>query len=157
MNLNIYGNGNYNGKSIAFPSAFIDDSLSQNILYYCYDSAVTIEDLSKLCGVPAYYIEERIDNLLKREAMIERVKGKYRTDFMIWSDKYGIYCEENAETALMPIMEQLIEAINKIASDASKIDFYKAEKSSQDLWYLYGIMAFAFISRKYCKLPYTKS
>ena len=154
MKLNIYGNGNYNGITIPFPSVFIDDSLSQNILYYCYDDAMTIEELAKYCGVPTYYIEERVDNLLKREAIIEQSKGKYRTDFIIWSDKYGIYCEENAEKILMPIMEQLIEAIDKIALEASKIDFYKAEKSNQDLWYLYGIMAFSFISRKYCKLPF---
>lgn len=154
MHLDIYGNGNYDGKTISFPSEFIDDSLSQNILYYCYDDAMTIEELAKYCGVPAYYIEERVNNLIKREAMIEQVKGKYRTDFLIWSDKYGIYCEENAEKALMPIMDKLIAAIDDIALDASKIDFYKAEKSDHDLWYLYGIMAFAYISRKYCTLPY---
>ncbi len=154
ISINIYGNGNYNGRSILFPSVFIDDSLLQNILYYCYDTAMTIEELTKFCGVPAYYIEERIDNLLKREAIIEQVKGKYRTDFILWSDKYGIYCEENAEKVLMPIMDRLIMALDKIALDADKIDFYKAEKRNQDLWYLYGIMAFSFISKKYCELPY---
>ncbi len=154
MNIGIYGNGNYNGKTIPFPSVFIDDSLSQNILYYCYDDAMTVEELAKYCSVPAYYIEERVDNLLKREAIVEQSKGKYRTDFVIWSDKYGIYCEENAEKALMPVMDRMIAALDAIASDAGKIDFYKAEKSASDLWYLYGIMAFAHISRKYCKLPY---
>lgn len=63
MNIDIYGSGNYNGDTIPFPSAFINDALSQNILYYCYDEAHTVEELSKLCGVPAYYIEERIENL----------------------------------------------------------------------------------------------
>ena len=43
----------------------------------------------KLCGVPAYYVEERVDNLVKRNAVLETVKGKYQTNFIIWSDKYG--------------------------------------------------------------------
>ena len=76
-----------------------------------------------MCGVPAYYIEERIGILLKREAVIEVSKGKYRTDFIIWSNKYGINCEENAEKALMPIMEQLLEALLNIAKEAAKNPF----------------------------------
>ncbi len=154
MKLNIYGNGNYNGKTIPFPTVYIDDALSQNILYYCYEQPNNVEELAKVCGVPAYYIEERIENLLKREAIIEVSKGKYQTDFIIWSDKYGIYCEENAEKALMPIMEELIKALDSIAEEAARIDFYKAEKSEADLFYLYGVMSFSYASEHYCKLPY---
>ena len=154
MWLDIYGNGNYNGKTIPFPTVYIDDALSQNILYYCYEQANSIEELAKLCGVPAYYIEERIQNLLKREAIIEVSKGKYQTDFVIWSDKYGIYCEESAEKALMPIMEKLLKALDGIAKEAAAIDFYKAEKSEADLFYLYGVMAFSYASWRYNSLPY---
>lgn len=154
MELNIYGNGNYDGKSIPFPTVYIDDELSQNILYYCYEQSNSVEELAKACGVPAYYIEERIENLLKREAIIEVSKGKYRTDFIIWSDKYGIYCEENAEKVLMPMMAELLKALDGIAKEAAKIGFYKAEKSEDDLFYLYGVMAFSYASAHYCKLPY---
>lgn len=154
LKLNIYGNGDYNGKTIPFPTVYIDDALSQNILYYCYEQSNGIEELAKLCGVPAYYIEERIENLLKREAVIETAKGKYQTDFIIWSDEYGIYCEENAEKALMPIMDELLKALESIAKEAARIDFYKAEKSEDDLFYLYGVMAFSYASEHYCKLPY---
>lgn len=153
MNIGIYGSGNYNGSSKPFPSAFINDALSQNILYYCYEKPNTVEGLSKLCGVPAYYIEDRINNLLYREAVIEVTKGKFQTDFVIWSDKYGIYCEENAENALMPIMDDLIDALKRISKEAMKIDFYKAGKND-DLFYLFGAMAFDYASRKYCSLPY---
>ena len=154
MKLNIYGNGNYNGKSIPFPTVYIDDALSQNILYYCYEEASSVEKLAKICGVPAYYVEERIDNLLKRDALVETTKGKYQTDFIIWSDKYGIYCEEHAEKELLPIMDELYAALNSIAEEANMIDFYKADKCENDLWYLYGVMAFAYTSERYCKLPY---
>jgi len=155
MKLDIYGNGNYDGVTIPFPDKYIDDALSQNILYYSYEKPATVEELAKLCGVPAYYIEDRIDNLLKREAVIEVSKGRYQTDFIIWSDKYGAFCEENAEKALLPIMEKLIDAIKEVAKEVAKIDFYKAEKSEADLLYLYGILAFDYLSKHYCTLPFT--
>ncbi len=154
MRLDIYGNGNYDGKTIPFPSVYINDALSQNILYYCYEQPKDIEALAKLCGVPAYYIEDRMQNLLYREAIIEISKGKYQTGFIIWSDKYGIYCEENAETVLMPIMDRLLKALDNIAKKAAEIDFFKAGKSESDLFYLYGVMAFAYASEHYSKLPY---
>ena len=154
MRLDIYGSGDYNGKTIPFPDVYINDALSQNILYYCYEQAKGIEELAKLCGVPAYYIEERIGNLLKREAVIEVSKGKYQTDFIIWSDKYGIYCEENAEKSLMPVMERMLKALDNIAEKAADIDFYRAEKRESDLYYLYGVMAFVYASKHYCKLKF---
>ena len=144
----------YDGKRKPFPSVYIDDALSQNILYYSYEKSCTVEELAKLCGVPAYYIEDRIVHLLKYEALIETTKGKYQTDFIIWSDKYGIYCEENAEKALMPIMDDLLTALKEISRQAMKLDFYKAEKSETDLFYLFGVLAFSYASTKYCSLPY---
>ena len=154
MSIGIYGSGDYDGKRIPFPDVYIKDALSQNILYYSYEKPCTVEELAKLCGVPAYYVEDSLRNLLKREAIIEPAKGKYQTDFIIWSDKYGIYCEENAEKALMPIMDNLLSALRKITKEAMKIDFYKADKSENDLLYLFGVLAFAYVGKKYCSLPF---
>lgn len=141
--IDIFGGGNYNGAEIPFPSAYINDALSQNILYHCYEEPQTIESLSKLCGVPAYYIEERVLNLLNREAVIEPVKGKYQTDFIIWQDKHGKYCEENAASTIMPIMNKMIDALKALSADAMKLDFYKAARTETDLFYIFGIMAFS--------------
>lgn len=155
LHLGINGCGNYDGKTIPFPTVYINDALSHNILYYCYEEKHGVEELAKLCGVPAYYIEERLNNLLKREALIEVTKGKYQTNFIILSDKHGAYCEENAEKALMPVMDRLLDALDCIAREAAKIDFYKAGKSADDLYYLYGVMAFCHMHERCCKLPYT--
>ena len=154
MKVDIYGNGNYDGIKVPFPSVYVNDALSQNILYYCYEQPNGVENLAKACGVPAYYIEERVENLLKREAVKEVSKGRYQTDFIIWSDKHGIYCEENAEKALMPMMDKLLGALGGISRETAGIDFYKAEKSEEDLFYLYGAMAFSYASEHYCRLPY---
>lgn len=154
MRLDIYGSGNYDGKERPFPDAFINDALSQNILYNCYEVPKSIEELAKLCGVPAYYIEERMENLKKRCAVIEPVKGKYQTDFIIWTDKYGKYCEENARKQLMPMMKQLTSALERLYEETEKIDFYRAEKSPEELKFLYGVMAFEYLSKKYSRLGY---
>lgn len=154
LRLDIYGQGNYDGKTVPFPTAYIDDALSQNILFYCYEKALSVEELAKLCGVAAYYVEERIDNLMKRDAVIEPVKGKYRTNFIIWSDKHGMYCEEYAEKTLTPVMDRLLTALKNIAEEANQLDFYKADKCENDLFYLYGAMAFAYARERYCTLPY---
>lgn len=156
LRLDIYGSGDYNGTTRPFPTAYIDDALSQNILYYCYEKPCGIEELAKLCGVPAYYIEDRMENLVNRQAVTEASRGKYQTAFIIWSDKYGIYCEENGEKALLPIMNELLTALKEIAKEAGKIDFYKAGKSEKDLFYLYGCMAFEYVSRHYGRLPYPR-
>ena len=126
MTIDIYGNGDYDGKKKPFPTVYIDDALSQNILYYAYEKPCTAEELAKLCGVPAYYIEDKIRHLLKYEALTEISRGKYQTDFIIWSDKYAIYCEENAEKALLPIMDDLLAALKNITQQAMKLEIGRA-------------------------------
>lgn len=154
MHISIYGTGEYDGKMTPFPDAYINDALSQSILFYSYEKPATVEELARLCGVPAYYVEDRVENLLKREAVMEVSKGRYQTDFIIWSDKHGIFCEEHAQKALRPIMAPLVDAIKALAGEAAGIDFYRAGKSESDLLYLYGMLAFDDCSRRYCTLPY---
>lgn len=155
MRIDIYGGGNY-GKTQPFPDVYINDALSQNILYHCYESPKGIEELAKLCGVPAYYIEERVENLVDKCAVIQPVKGKYQTDFIIWMDKYGKYCEENARKAMMPIMDRLVEALEKLYKRAEAMDFYRAGKSEEELKFLYGVMAFDYLGGKYKWMDYPR-
>ncbi len=154
LQIDITGNGEYDGKRIPFPSAYIDDALSQNMLFCCYEQPKTIEELAKLCGVPAFYVEDRMENLIKREAVAEPSKGKYQTNFLIWTDDYGIYCEQNARKAMTPVMAPILEALKKTAKEAGQIDFYRAEKSDSELFYLYGVMAFARLIERHCTVPY---
>ncbi len=154
MHTGIYGSGDYNGKDKPFPGEYINDALSQNILYNCYDAAQTVEELAKALGVPAFYIEDRVTYLEERCALIQPSKGKYRTDFLIRTDKYAKFCEENVEAALMPIIDRLTDALEQLYAEARKIDHYRAEKSEEELKYLYGAMAFRYLSRNYSRLPY---
>lgn len=70
--------------------------------------------------MPAYYIEDSVNNLLKREALVEEKKGKYRTDFIIWFDKYDKFYDENFLTYVNPIKDRIYNAFKIIWNDSSR-------------------------------------
>ncbi len=146
--IRISGSGEYNGTTSPFPHTYISDALSQNILYQCYEQPKTVEELAGICGVPAYYVEDRIENLLKREALTEPVKGKYRTEFMIYSDKVSEYSKK-AGVLFAPVVNDMVESMRKLTERVSSLGIYTAGKSGEELIYLYGIMALEHLSKTY--------
>ena len=146
LTIRISGSGEYNGTTSPFPHAYISDALSQNILYHCYEQPKTVEELAKICGVPAYYVEDRLNNLLKREAVSEPVKGKYRTEFMIYSDKVSEYGEK-AGNVFEPVAEGMVKAMKQLAAGVDKLGIHTGGKSKEELIYLYGIMALEHLSK----------
>ena len=146
--IRINGDGNYKDPISPFPYAYINDALSQNILYHCYEASKTVEELAKLCGVPAYYIEDCLENLVKREAMLEVSKGKYRTDFIIYSDKTREY-DAKAKGIFEPIVDGFVSSMKELADSAENLGVYTAEKPKEELIYLYGIMAMEHLSEKH--------
>lgn len=154
LHLAIYGSGDYDGDRFPFPQTYIRDALSQNILFHCYETPKTVEQLSELCGVPAYYVEDSLRNLSARGAVTTPSKGRYQTDFIIWSDVHGRYCEENAEKALRPLLDDMVTALRAVAAEGAQIDFYRAERSEDDLFFLYGVLAFEYAQQRFCTLPY---
>lgn len=156
LHIGIYGSGNYNGKEYPYPSVYISDALSQNILFNCYDSPKTVEELAKLCGVPAYYIEERIENLVERRGVKEVSKGKFQTDFIISDEKQRKFCEENAEKAVLPLMDRITAALDRLYAEAEDIGFYRGGRDGTQLKYILGAMTFDYLKDKYCKIDYPK-
>ncbi|MBE6560424.1 MAG: RNA polymerase sigma factor [Ruminococcaceae bacterium] len=154
MKLDIYGSGDYGFQNIPFPYEYISDALSQNVLYHAYEKPRSAEELADLCGVPAYYIEDCLANLKKRNAVITTPGGKVQTDFVIWTDKYAIFFEENLPGAAAPVADRMCEAIRVLARDAQQIPFWRAEKSEAEMLYLCGMLAFQYLEKKLCVLPY---
>lgn len=148
LDIRINGGGNYRDPVSPFPYVYINDALSQNILYHCYESPKTVEELSKICGVPAYYIEDSLRNLIYREAVSEASKGKYRTELIIYSDKVSEYSEK-AKSLFLPVVDEFITSMNALTDDAEDLNIYTAGKSREELTYLYGIMALEHLSKKY--------
>lgn len=152
MKINIYGSGNFDGENIPFPDAYISDALSQNILFNCYEEPKTIEELAKICGVPAYYIEDSVNNLLKREALVEEKKGKYRTDFIIWFDKYDKFYDENFLAYVKPIKDRIYNAFRNIWDEAKNLNIYKGTIKEENLFHLYTMLSIFYVNKKYNKM-----
>lgn len=146
--IRINGEGNYKDPISPFPYVYISDALSQNILYYCYETPKTVEALAKLCGVPAYYIEDCLGNLMKREAVSEVSKGKYRTDFIIYSNETKEYTEK-AKGIFAPVVEEFVSSMKILADAAERLGIYTAGKPKEELIYLYGILAMEHLNEKY--------
>ncbi|HBV50820.1 MAG TPA: hypothetical protein DEF06_00900, partial [Clostridiales bacterium] len=146
--IRINGEGNYKDPISPFPYVYISDALSQNILYYCYETPKTVEALAKLCGVPAYYIEDCLGNLMKREAVSEVSKGKYRTDFIIYSNETREYAEK-AKGIFAPVVADFVSSMKILADAAERLGIYTAGKPKEELIYLYGILAMEHLSEKY--------
>lgn len=146
--IRINGEGNYKDPISPFPYVYISDALSQNILYYCYETPKTVEALAKLCGVPAYYIEDCLGNLMKREAVSEVSKGKYRTDFIIYSNETKEYAEK-AKGIFAPVVEEFVSSMKILADAAERLGIYTAGKPKEELIYLYGILAMEHLNEKY--------
>jgi len=97
-----------------YPPQFIDDALSQNILLHAYREPKTIEQLSILTGVPAVYIEDRVENLLKREAVTQPTKTTVRTDFLIFDEPTNGYGEELILEIVETVSDRFYEAAHKL-------------------------------------------
>ena len=140
------GTGNFNGITIPFPDVYINDALSQNIIYHCYEQPKTVEELASICGVPAFYVEDRLDNLLRREAVSEPVKGKYRTEFLIYSHKLSEYGKK-AGSIFEPVVADMVKAMGRLTEETEALGVHTAGKSKTELMYLYGIMALEHLSK----------
>lgn len=153
--IRINGDGNYNGTTSPFPYVYIQDALSQNILYYCYEKPKTVEEIAKLCGVPAYFIEDCIKNLADREAISEPVKGKYRTEFMIYTDEVGKYSDK-VGYIFEPIIDEFVKSLKKLTEKTEELGIYTAGKTDDELIYLYGLMALEHLSGKYNPIKFVE-
>jgi len=142
------GEGNYNGTTMPFPNQYLSDALAQNILFYCYDRPRGVEELAKLCGVPAYYIEDRLTDLVKREAVSEQSGGRYRTEFVIYSDKDAEYSIKS-KCIFEHITEPFVNALRRLADMTDGLGIYTAGKPREELLYLYGILALLHFNERY--------
>ena len=152
MKMDIYGTGNY-GFGVPFPSEYIEDALSQNILWYAYEKPRSVEELADLCGVPAYYVEDCLQNLKKRCAVVTAPGGRVQTDFIIWTDKYARYHSEHLPQFAAPLADRICPAMADFWAEAGKIPFWRGEKSEAELLYLCSMLAFRHLEKRCCTLP----
>ena len=154
LHIAITGSGGYNGTAIPFPGSYISDALSQSLLYDCREEAKTVEELSELRGVPAYYIEDRLDNLVKREAM-KVTAGKYLTTPPIETEETVAYLR-NRRDLFEPVVEPFVAALKTLAAKVPSLGTYTAGKPEEELLYLYAVLALNHLAAKHNPVPFVQ-
>lgn len=140
LKIRIKGEGNYNGDDRPFPWQYIDDALSQNILWYSYREPKTVEELSKLTGVPAFFIEDRIDNLVRREAIIRPQKATVQTNFLIYDKEINSYAPLHSGGFAAAVSEQFLELSRRLTDEVLSTGLQSAGRSYDEILCLLSAM-----------------
>jgi RNA polymerase sigma-70 factor (ECF subfamily) len=156
LSIHISGEGNYNGTDRPFPWQYIDDALSQNILYYAYREPKTVEELSELTGVPAFYIEDRIENLIERDAVIRPTKNTIQTDFVIFDEPLAIYIHENKTPFIESVADEFYNCTAALTQQTIDTGIYTAERTFDELLCLFSLLALEESVPKYAPIEYVK-
>lgn len=102
------------------PTSLVEDDLiAQNLLILAYGRPLYMQELSRMIGIPAAYIEPIADRLVDGELMARTDGGKYYTDFLIYKKEDGLkrfdgqlkFVEEHFD-ALWGCMRELISKID---------------------------------------------
>jgi hypothetical protein len=140
LKISTMGEGNYNGDNIPFPSQYIDDALSQNILWYAYREPQTVESLSEKTGVPAFYIEDRIKNLIKREAVIQPTKTTVLSDFLIFDEQTNGYGAEHTGTFTDAVSDEFFRLSGILTDKMLSSGIQTAGRSVDEIRCLLSVM-----------------
>ena len=93
------------------PLSVISDKIDQSILIAAYEKPITLSELSDKMGVPAVFIEEKVDKLVYHELM-KKVNTKVFTDFPIIDKK-----------TMQKVHEVQIKYVDEVFDDVKEVFF----------------------------------
>ena len=140
LKIRIMGQGDYNAANKPFPWQYIDDALSQTILWYSYREPKTIEELSELSGTPAYFIEDRVENLLKREAVIRPTAKTVQTNFLIFDKEINSYAPEHSGEFSAIVADEFYRLSRQLTESMLLSGLYTAERTNDEIHCLLSVM-----------------
>jgi hypothetical protein len=156
LKLRIMGQGNYNAANMPFPWQYIDDALSQSILWHSYREPRTIEELSELTGVPAYFIEDRADNLLKREAVVRPTSKTLQTNFLIYDKKINSYAPEHSGEFAAAVSDEFYKLSRQLTKTLLSAGVQTAGRSADETQCLLSVMMLDHFVPDYKPCEYTR-
>lgn len=84
--LEIYFSGRTNDYSLA---GLRSDPVLQNICIACAGKPLTAEEIAAKTGVPAFYFEDRLENMVDMAFLSKNGRGEYRTLFLIKDTEFA--------------------------------------------------------------------
>lgn len=156
LEIRIKAEGNYNGDDKPFPWQYIDDALSQNILWYSYREPKTVEQLSELTGVPAFYIEDRIDNLIRRDALICPQTKTVQTNFIIYDKEINRYASQYSGKFASKVSKQFFELSQQLTDKVLSSGVWSAGRSRDEMICLLSVLLLDTFVSNYRPSEYKK-
>ncbi len=140
LNVSMGGEGNYPMIG-PWPQTFVNRRAAQSIALAAYDHPVTVEEISRATGIPAYFVEDELRTLVDHELM-SVTDDKYRTEFLILrrqalQEIEEVLCEHAAVVA-----EPFVEKMTAAQSEIENVGYNSIGKTfAEQLWTL---IPFAF-------------
>ncbi len=156
LEIRISGEGSYNGADRPFPWQYISDALSQNILWHAYREPKSVEELAELTGVPAFYIEDSLANLIKREAVIQPTKNTVQTNFLIFDDPALQYGKAHAGKLAQSLSAPFYQCAQALTEQTLSLGVATAEKPFDELLCLFSLLALDESVSQYPPSPFEK-
>jgi RNA polymerase sigma-70 factor (ECF subfamily) len=156
LKIRITGEGNYNGDDRPFPWQYIDDALSQNLLWHSYREPKTVEELSELTGVPAFFIEDRINNLIKREAVIQPTKKTVQANFLIFDAEINSYAPKHSGNFAVAVSDEFYRLSHHLTDEMLSSGLQTAGRSFDEILCLLSVMLLDKFVPDYRPTEYTR-
>ena len=137
IKLNLRTDGSYAGT----PWLYINDALSKNILWQAYREAKSAEELSRILGVPAFYIEDRMEMLDKCGAITKPTQNTVLTDILIYDESVNVYEDAKQNECFSAVSDKLWDKMRNITKKAMEIGIYTAGKTQDELACMFFTMA----------------
>lgn len=123
------------------PHSYVQNAIAQNIAAAAYEKPLTIEEISKCTGIPAYYIEEQIKLLMENELMLKK-SNKYQANFVIVRKSLNNEIHNVLLDCSNSISEGLLTSINSFEKEIRAIGFYEINKDFKEL--MWTLIPFTF-------------
>ncbi|MCL2547177.1 MAG: sigma-70 family RNA polymerase sigma factor [Oscillospiraceae bacterium] len=118
IKMHVMCNGAFN------PNKYLDTQLYKAIAKACYDTPLTIEQISLTTGMPTLYLEEALEYMVYGDA-IEQIKGKYVTNFIITTAaQRQVAMQGLSDDVINEATDALLNYINDTEVQLRQIGFY---------------------------------
>ncbi|MHB1485116.1 MAG: RNA polymerase sigma factor [Saccharofermentanales bacterium] len=129
IKMHVMNNGSFD------PNKYLSTQLYKAIALSCYEKPLSIEEISLSTGIPTLYLEEALDWMIYGDA-IEKVSGKYRTNFIILFNDENRKMQKSLEPAVSAISKKTWEIINSQTATIRSIGFYGSSFNIEKLGFI---------------------
>lgn len=117
----------YGGSSGAKnePLSLVGDLIAQNLLILAYGRPLYMQELSRMIGIPAAYIEPIVDRLVDGELMVRTDGEKYYTDFVIYKKEDELERFDGQLKFVEKHFDVLWDCMRELITKINGMDFVK--------------------------------